>query len=130
MDGQGWKWTGASQRQGHDMSKKSIEAWTKRVCLLGLIATLFIIGCSRPPQVIDNDECFAAVEALWTAVTSKRTDLLEQAATELNRLHKTGSLSDAGHAELDQIVQMARQAEWRPAAEDLKEFMLGQRKSR
>lgn len=99
------------------------------ICL-GLVAALWISGCGRPPQVVDNEQCFAAVEALWTAVTSKRTDLLEQTATEINRLHTSGTLSDAGHEELDRIVQMARKTEWRPAAEELNEFMLGQRKSK
>lgn len=95
-----------------------------------MILALCICGCGRPPQVVDNEECFTAVEALWTAVTSKRTDLLEQSVAELQRLHRAGSLPDAGHAELDRIVQLARKTEWRPAAEELHEFMLGQRKAR
>lgn len=112
------------------MDKRKMGIGMRYWMCLGLCLALSISGCGRPPQVVDNEECFAAVEALWTAVTSKRTDLLERTATEINRLHKAGSLSDAGHTELDRIVEMARKTEWRPAAEELNEFMLGQRKSK
>lgn len=87
-------------------------------------------GCGGPTQVVANEECFSAVDALWTAVTSKRSDLVEQTAKELNRLHTTGSLSDDGHEELTEIVQLARKKEWEPAAKTLKVFMLGQRKAK
>ena len=93
------------------------------------VALLFSCGCGRPPQVVHDEECFSAVEALWTAVTTKRTDLLEQSATELDRLHSAGKLSEEGHDALDEIIQSARDEEWMPAAKSLKVFMLGQRKS-
>ena len=94
-----------------------------------LVALLFSYGCGRPPQVVHDEECFSAVEALWTAVTTKRTDLLEQSATELDRLHAAGKLSEEGHDALDEIIQSARDEEWMPAAKSLKVFMLGQRKT-
>jgi hypothetical protein len=97
--------------------------------LVLLVALLSIQGCGRPPQVVDDEECFSAVESLWTAVTTKRTDLLEQSATEIDRLHATGKLSEEGHEALDKIIQSARDEEWMPAAKSLKAFMLGQRKT-
>ncbi len=104
----------------------------RRVTLFALMWAGLAIGsgCGRPPQVVDNEECFAAVDALWTAVTSKRGDLLERTATELDRLHRAGTLSDDGHEALAVIIQQGRVAEWQPAAEKLKKFMLGQRKAR
>ncbi len=97
-----------------------------------LLSTMLIagVGCGGPPQVVHNEECFAAVDALWTAVTSKRGDLVEQTATELDRLQTAGSLSDAGHADLAEIVELARAEHWTAAAQTLKAFMLGQRKAR
>ena len=59
----------------------------------------------------------------------KRTDLLEQSATELDRLHSAGKLSEEGHDALDEIIQSARDEEWMPGAKSLKAFMLGQRKT-
>jgi hypothetical protein len=97
--------------------------------LLMLVVVLSAQGCGRPPQVVDDEECFSAVEALWTAVTTKRKDLLEQTATNLDQLHTTGKLSKEGHKTLQEIIQSARNEEWMPAAKTLKSFMLGQRKS-
>ena len=96
-----------------------------------LMVTLVLCsGCGRPPQVVNDEECFSAVDALWTAVTSKRSDLVEQTATELDRLVAAGNLSETGHESLTEIVEQARATEWKVAAEKLKTFMLGQRKTR
>ena len=97
---------------------------------VGWLLLLSLTGCGRTPQVVDNDECFHAVDALWTAVTSKRTELLEQTATELDRLHTAGSLSQAGHRALTAIIRDARSKEWTKSATNLKHFMQGQRRSR
>ena len=97
--------------------------------LLVLVAIFSSHGCSRPPQVVDNEECFSAVEALWTAVTTRRIDLLEQSATEIDRLHTDGQLSKKAHKALSEIIQSAQKEEWMPAATSLKAFMLGQRKN-
>ena len=107
------------------------ESGLKRLLktLVLLVALLSIQGCGRPPQVVDDEECFSAVESLWTAVTTKRTDLLEQSATELDRLHSAGKLSEEGNDALNEIIQSARGEEWMPAAKSLKAFMLGQRKT-
>ena len=97
---------------------------------IGWLLMLSLAGCGRTPQVVDNDECFHAVDALWTAVTSKRTDLLEQSTTELERLRAAGSLSEAGHRALTAIIRAARSKEWTKSATNLKHFMQGQRRSR
>ena len=93
-------------------SESGLERLLKTVVLLA--ALLSTHGCGRPPQVVDDEECFSAVESLWTAVTTKRTDLLEQSATELDRLHSAGKLSEEGHDALDAIIQSARDEEWLP----------------
>ena len=100
-------------------------------CSTTLLLTALLLtagGCGGPPQVVANEECFSAVDALWTAVTSKRSDLVEQTATELDRLQTEGSLSDEGHARLAEIIEVARAEKWQDAAVTLKAFMLGQRK--
>jgi len=97
---------------------------------IGGLFLLLLAGCGRPPQVVDNNECFQAVDALWTAVTSKRTDLLEQTAAELDRLLAAGSLTEAGHHALTAIIRDARSKEWTKSATNLKQFMQGQRRSR
>lgn len=111
------------------MNSKPVYRLMRLSPLLILIAILSAQGCGRPPQVVDDEECFSAVEALWTAVTTKRKDLLEQTATDLDQLHASGKLSKEGHEALQEIIQSARKEEWMPAAKSLKVFMLGQRKS-
>lgn len=109
---------------------KHREVFLRGLQMLILIAACFCShGCSSPPQVVNDEECFAAVEALWTAITTKRSDLLEQTADELHRLQLDGKLSEEGHEALNEIIQTARHQEWMPAAKSLKTFMLGQRKS-
>ncbi len=98
--------------------------------VMAWLLVLSLIGCGRPPQVVDDGECFRAVDALWTAVTSKRTDLLEQTANELDLLHAAGNLTEAGHRALTSIIRDARSKEWAKSATNLKHFMQGQRRSR
>lgn len=87
-------------------------------------------GCGGPPQVLDDAECFKAVDALWTAVTTQKSELVENTATELARLHADGKLSDAGLAALTSVIEQARRSEWVPAAKKLKGFIQGQRRQK
>lgn len=98
-----------------------------RLALL-LVALLLCVGCGGPPQVLGDEECFKTLDALWTAVTARSPELLEQTATDLSRLHTTGKLSDAGHHELEEMIKKARAKEWETAARNLKVFIQGQRK--
>jgi hypothetical protein len=94
-----------------------------------VVSLISIIGCGQPAQVVNDPECFQAVDALWTAVTSRRADLLEQTVAELDQLRANGKLSESGHRELFEIVKKARAGEWTISAKLLKSFMLGQRKT-
>lgn len=105
-----------------------LARWSPALLLAVLLFTTS--GCGAPPQVVDDEDCFAAVDALWTAVTSKRIDLVEQTATELDRLFDQGLLSSEGHAALEAIIEQARSEQWQNSAYTLKAFMLGQRKTR
>ena len=97
---------------------------------ISVVLSLVAGGCSRPNQVAHDPDCLKAVDALWTAVTSKRTDLLQQTDQELRRLEQSGQLSQSGHAELDVIIEMADAGRWTDAAQQLKWFMNGQQRQR
>jgi hypothetical protein len=100
--------------------------------LIGLLPaaglSLLIAGCS-PPQVLDDEECFSTVDALWTAVTARSPELLEQTTGDLARLREAGSLSEEGHTALKTIIDEARSGDWEPAAKRLKTFIQGQRRA-
>ena len=107
--------------------------WPLNLILSGImlaVTSWLIQGCNSPPQVVDDPECFKAVDALWTAVNAKRTDLLEQSSAELAQLQAKSQLSKAGFDSLNGIVNRARSGEWSEASRSLKDFMLGQRRAR
>lgn len=86
-------------------------------------------GCGGVPQVIDDEAVYGEVDALFTAVTSKRPQLLADCKSRLMKLHGEKRLSDAGFAELDRTMQMCESGDWQPAAQRLYDFMRAQRKS-
>lgn len=99
--------------------------------LLPLIAAssfaLLLAGCNRTPQ-LGNEAAMGECEALYTAVTTKRTDLLAACRKRLATLHASGQLSDAAESQLESVCEQCDRKEWRPAAERLYAFMRAQRK--
>lgn len=93
-----------------------------------ITCVVIVCGCGTPPQVVDDPECFKAVDALWTSLTAKRPDLLEKSSAELVRLRDAGKLSPAGWRALEPIVAGGRAAKWTDAARDLNDFIRGQRR--
>jgi len=93
------------------------------------VCLLLLAGCGRPPQMGADESVFGEVDALYTAVTAKRPDLLDQSFQRLTELHSSGKVPDAAYQKLTLICEQAEREEWRPAAEQLWHFMRGQRKS-
>ena len=85
-------------------------------------------GCG-PAQIGPDEESFKAVDALYTAVTSKKPELLDRCEKRLKELNAAGKLSSSAHRELEAIIKKSRAGDWRPAAEQLSEFMKGQRRN-
>src|SRR5581483_230214 len=83
---------------------------------LRLFACLVVAaGCGRPAQIGSDPEAYKAVDALFTAVTARRADLVDSCDKQLRRLHEQGKLPEAAHRELDAIVARARAGRWDPA---------------
>jgi hypothetical protein len=99
-----------------------------RIAFVLFLSALSLGGCSRPPQIVDSEECLAATDALWTAVTSKRNELLVQADRQIQQLHQQATLGDQAFNELQSIVSQARAGQWDDAVKDLKWFIKGQRR--
>ncbi len=109
---------------------KSIRQIVRRSgTFLLLLCGLGVAGCGRPPQIGPDEAVFGEVDALYTAVTAKRPDLLDQSRARLDELHKSGKVPEAAYQKLSVICEQAERQEWRPAAEKLWHFMRGQRKS-
>ncbi len=106
-------------------SRRRAFAWALCLCSLMTLA-----GCGRVPQVLEDEAVFGELDALYTAVTTKRTDLLNDCKQRLKKLHDEKRLSDAGYTEIKEITDLADEASWTPAAERLYTFMRGQRKAK
>ncbi len=97
--------------------------------VLLLLGAFALSGCGQPPQIGSDETVFNEVDALYTAVTARRVDLLDQCRERLDNLHRNGSLSSDAYEELTAICQQAKQSDWQSAAETLYDFMRGQRKA-
>jgi len=100
---------------------------TAYVPLFALV-TLLITGCGTAPQVVEDEAVFNELDALYTAVTSKRTDLLDACRSRMNKLHDEKRISEAGFAEVSAVIATATEGKWTDAAERLYTFMRAQRK--
>jgi hypothetical protein len=88
-----------------------------------IVLSVLFLGCGRTPQLGADQESFKAVDALYTAVTARRVDLLDNCDTKLRERHASGHLPDAAWKELSAVISQCRDAKWEPAAERLYDFM-------
>lgn len=89
-----------------------------RLCGLALAVGLFTLAGCQPP-VIHTEEGFRATEALYTAVTSQKPELLDQSEQRIDTLLKSGQLSASAYGKLNAVVKQARAGNRRAAAEHL-----------
>ena len=99
---------------------------SKRTGVAALL--LLAAGCGGPPQMGIDAETFGEVDALFTAVTSRRPALLEASQSRLQSLREKGKIAEPAAVELDRFIAKAKGGEWEPAARELAAFMRGQRR--
>jgi hypothetical protein len=92
------------------------------------IALIALPGCSKPAQIVADEEAMTAVDGLWTAVTSRRPELLDNSAARLRELREGSHLSAEAFESLERVIGKARSEDWEGAVKDLKWFIQGQRK--
>jgi hypothetical protein len=93
---------------------------------LAALAVVALQGCGRPPQIGPDEETFREVDALFTAVTARRPDLVDQCAQRLQTQRDRGKLPAKAHEELGRVIDRAKDGKWESAAERLYAFMQGQ----
>jgi len=97
-----------------------------RLAVLVVVCLSAAYGCGRTPQVGD-EECLKAADALWTAVTARRSDLLEASADRIGQLHDSARLPQDAFDRLSPVIETARAGRWAEARASLKAFIRGQR---
>lgn len=85
------------------------------------------LGCGQTPQLGGNRESLAAADALWTSVTAKRLDLLDQSESRIAELHAAAKVPDDAFEVLAGVIATARAGQWSDARLALKAFVRGQR---
>lgn len=103
------------------------RAIAKAFCM---VLMLILGGCGSVPQVVDDEAVFKELDALYTAVTSQRRNLVEDCRGRLTKLHEAGRLSDAGFVAVTKIITETEQNQWTGAAQHLYDFMRAQRKTK
>jgi hypothetical protein len=83
-------------------------------------------GCGGPPQIGANKEAFKTVDALYTAVGLRDTQLVARCEEKLNGLRDAGSLPAGASRSLDSIIAEAKGGRWERSMERLSDFMEGQ----
>ena len=97
---------------------------------LAWLLLLVVAGCGRPAQMGASDEVLSSVDALYTAVASRRPELLEQSAAKIEALHTSGELADAPYRQIKTYIDEARAGKWESAIRQLHEFIRGQRRAK
>lgn len=102
-----------------------------RILIVG--ALIFIIGFTieyafRKPQIGSSDEAFKTVDALFTAMTTKDQQRLDDCQQRLEQFREAGELNPGAAAHLDKLIQRAQSGDWDKSARELYDFMLAQRR--
>jgi hypothetical protein len=100
------------------------------VCgLAAAVAVVFLVQTFKaPPQIGTDEEVFATVDALFTALTSRDDNRLDDCEDRLLALREANQLPETAADHLDAVIEQARSGQWEPAAERLYDFMYRQRR--
>lgn len=115
------KFAHARWRENHRWHPFSVVA-------LLLIALALPAGCRRVPQVTTDAAVFKELDALYTAVTARNPQLLQDCRLRMEKLHADKRLEPRAYRQISGFVETAEKGEWKPAAESLYRFMRAQRK--
>ena len=105
--------------------ERSFHSGVWKFAILLVVSLSVGAGCARTPQF--GDDGLKAADALWTAVTARRPDLVEQTAAEVESLHAHQKLSDEASASLSRVISSARARQWAEARAELKSLIRAQR---
>lgn len=101
------------------------------ICHVLSVTWLLVVGGCRPvPQVANDEAVHKELDALYTAVTSRRRPLVDECHERLKTLQKEGRISEAGFATVASIIKEAENDNWQNAAQQLHDFMRAQRKTK
>ena len=89
------------------------------------VMLVMAIGCNSVPP-LGSEEVSSTADALYTAVTSRRLELVDAVEESLSKLHAEQQVSPAAMTALQAIIDQARADEWQAAAEELDQLIRNQ----
>ena len=93
--------------------------------LFALLIVIASVGCSSAPP-LGTEEVSSTADALYTAVTSRRMELVNAVEEKLNKLHAEQQVSPDAMTALQAIIEQARAGQWQAAAEELDQLIRNQ----
>ena len=97
--------------------------------LATVVAVVLIVqNFKAPPQIGTDEEVFATVDALFTALTSRDDSRLDACEERLLAFREANQLPPKAADYLDAVIQQAHSGQWEPAAKRLYDFMYRQRR--
>jgi hypothetical protein len=95
---------------------------------LEVLLAYWLVWLGRPPQMAADDEIYKTVDALFTAVNARNEKQLGECEQQLRVFKGAGRLPVKASDYLDSVINQAREGCWKPAAEQLYDFMKVQRR--
>ena len=93
--------------------------------LTALLILIAAVGCNSAPP-LGSEEVNSTADALYTAVTSRRMELVDAVEESLNKLHAEQQVSPAAMTALQAVIAQARAGKWQAAAEELDRLIRNQ----
>lgn len=119
----------AKSKSKSSRERKPVRASIAAAAICVLVLTAAYWSWTSTPQLDPSDEVYASVDALFTAVTARRAELVAQCETELASLHGEGKIPQPAWQRLSRAIALAKSDDWEPAAKDLYRFIEQQRRS-
>ena len=103
-----------------------LASYSAMLQTLSALLILFVaVGCNSAPP-LGSEEVSSTADALYTAVTSRRLELVDAVEVNLKRLQAEQQVSPAAMTALQAIIAQARAGEWQAAAEELDQLIRNQ----
>lgn len=103
------------------------------VAIIGIVSIL--IGglaywrWADTPQLAADGDVYASLDALFTAVTSRRESLVANCESKLVAMHSEGRIPEPAWQRIAHVIELAKAGQWESAASDLYAFIERQKQT-
>lgn len=97
------------------------------VAVIGIVASLLVAlaywAWTDVPQLEDDSDVYASLDALFTAVTARREVLVVNCESRLAALHSEGRIPKQAWTRIRHVIELAKSAKWESSATELYLFI-------